>query len=816
MPVSTSSPRPPSPQSFPSTSPFSSGLILDECSVQHESQYINQHHYALKASLEPLGRSSLYARSISSVDRSHHRPSPLAPTSRTVHTRCLTLPFHSHQDDAEMALEAAPSSPPELSSSKSSTKSSSLYSSGLPNGEELTDFSHFEDISLSTATQHNRSNEENARTSKSRSLLQTSRTNSTPEASRSTTNLSDHRSRSRPRPRQNGHARSTNEQSVGRNKRARPLLKSTTSLAIPQHKPVQHSSSPVSSPKLPVSPFAPATPRTASSPILPTARSGSAPARRRKTAKELEQEFHDSDDELPEDAVIMNVPISPRPPDARSSTPSPERTPTVDSRPASDGYNFFRTKSYDAALTDLSKETRELTNKLETHYDLTQRNSYDATGTKTPSPPLSMAYKRAQTWATPPIQRGDAMIDPLPISKEKERHLTRTRPAWLPPKSKQEEKKHLKQYRQMIDSFMESEKRRSAEASVQKQDQSEALKSWRRVLSQWDAMTQTPQTRDLWWSGIPAALRGQVWARAIGNELHLSAGSYSAALARARAIEKRLSSSKSSTSAMHTHARHSSASETKADSRARRSLASITHDINTGAFPSLNLFQPHQPRHNELRDLLLAYAAYREDTGHVQGTASIAALLLLNYPIMPEQNGPTNATKGDHPTQQCDQSSAAAFISFANLLNRPVNLSFCLNDQNGQDKVYNNIMRATKHKQPKLHEHLMSLHLSLSDLLGPLCQSLATSHLRPEDAARMWDVMVFEGDGVVVRSTVGILGKLESRLYGQADEVMAVLGWSGDEVAGHINNRDFVDMGGEESTIQWLRWAGREDAIAPT
>ncbi|KAI9655690.1 MAG: hypothetical protein M1831_004842 [Alyxoria varia] len=713
-----------------------------------------------------------------------------------------------------MALEAAPSSPPELSSSKSSTKSSSLHSSSLPNGEELTDFSHFEDISLSADTQRNGPSEENKRTSKSRSLLQNSRTNSSTEASRSTTTLSDHRSPSKPRPRLHGHARSINEQSVARNKRARPLLKSPTSLAIPQHKSGQQPSSPVASPKLPVSPFAP-TPRTASSPVLPIPRRGSAQAPR-KTAKELEQEFHDSDDELPEDAVIMNVPLSPRPPEARSHTPSPERTPTLDSRPESDGYNFTRTKSYDAAISDLSTETRDLTNKLETHYDLTQRNSYDATGAKSPSPPLSIAYRRAQTWATPPIQKGDAMIDPLPISKEKERHLTRTRPAWLPPKSKKEEKRHLKQYRQMIDSFMESEKRRSAETSVQKQDQSEALKSWRNVLSQWDVMTQAPQTRNLWWSGIPAALRGQVWARAIGNELHLSAGSYSAALARARAIEERLSSSKSSTSAMHTHARHSSASETKADSRARRSLASITHDITTGVFPSLNLFQPGQPRHDELKDLLLAYAAYREDTGHVQGTAGIAALLLLNYPIMPEQNESTIATSGDHPTQQCDESSAAAFISFANLLNRPVNLSFCLNDQNGKNKVYKNIMRATKHKQPKLHEHLMSLHLSLNDLLGPLCQSLATSHLSPEDAARIWDVLVFEGDGVVVRSAVGILGKLESKLYGQTDEIKAVLGWSGHELAGQINKRDSVDMGGEESTVQWLRWAGREDAVAPS
>jgi hypothetical protein len=34
--------------------------------------------------------------------------------------------------------------------------------------------------------------------------------------------------------------------------------------------------------------------------------------------------------------------------------------------------------------------------------------------------------------ALPPLQKSNIMIDPLPISKEKEKVLTRTRPSWLP------------------------------------------------------------------------------------------------------------------------------------------------------------------------------------------------------------------------------------------------------------------------------------------------------------------------------------------------------------------------------------------------
>jgi hypothetical protein len=56
----------------------------------------------------------------------------------------------------------------------------------------------------------------------------------------------------------------------------------------------------------------------------------------------------------------------------------------------------------------------------------------------------------------PPLQRPNIMIDPLPISKEKEKVLSRTRPSWLPPKDKEEEKRHLKEYKRMMEQSREA------------------------------------------------------------------------------------------------------------------------------------------------------------------------------------------------------------------------------------------------------------------------------------------------------------------------------------------------------------------------
>jgi len=50
----------------------------------------------------------------------------------------------------------------------------------------------------------------------------------------------------------------------------------------------------------------------------------------------------------------------------------------------------------------------------------------------------------------PPVQKGSPLVDPLPCSKEKEAHLSRTRPSWLPPKCQKEERRHLKEYQKMM------------------------------------------------------------------------------------------------------------------------------------------------------------------------------------------------------------------------------------------------------------------------------------------------------------------------------------------------------------------------------
>lgn len=220
----------------------------------------------------------------------------------------------------------------------------------------------------------------------------------------------------------------------------------------------------------------------------------------RKTLKDLEDEYHDSDEELPEDASLWNVPISPRPaqervpsrstsPDAPTPVPgpgpgprplplshsvselsvsksnsriSPSRNPSTngpDTRSSSAGPERGqisprnpRVYSYNNMMSDLSEEAKIITEALEFHAEEKDRKRGESLQSGVSSLRSSTDSKPGSKnpIELPPLQKSNVMIDPLPVSKEKERVLSRTRPSWLPPKDKKEEKKHLNQYKQMM------------------------------------------------------------------------------------------------------------------------------------------------------------------------------------------------------------------------------------------------------------------------------------------------------------------------------------------------------------------------------
>ncbi|KAI9715738.1 MAG: hypothetical protein M1812_005736 [Candelaria pacifica] len=567
--------------------------------------------------------------------------------------------------------------------------------------------------------------------------------------------------------------------------------------------------------------------RQSSSPKPPPSRRGSwQPSR--KTIKELEAECHDSDEEVDDDAVIWNVPMTPRPAQERSksanvsanasASTSPERrslstkralngmenlsmqtsappaigvipstrrtTPISPEKPnlprgasmgsLPDHYSSYpksERKSWHAALDDLSEEAKILTQALEAHADVEERQQEERLqkGACPPRPKLDKQRAKTTILELPPVRTSNIMIDPLPISKEKEKVLTRTRPSWLPPKCQKEEKRHLKEYQRMMSFSLEADKRRLAkEAELLHARESTKLslsRIWdQHVLPNWDRVISEPRTRELWWRGVSPRSRGVVWQKAIGNELELTEASYIAALTRAKNIQAEIE-------------RQGSQGESRKEKTWFEAIERDVRDV----FPELKIFQKGGPLNEGLVDVLMAYSMYRSDVGYVYGTHLIAALLLLTLPT---------------PTQ--------TFLLLANALNRPLPLSFHTNDPSGISQVYTLTLSLLSRQLPILHNHLVNtLNLEPEDWLGPMFRTLFLYHAGEgiEIVSRVWDVWVFEGDKVFVRVALGVLARLEGSLVGVGRErVLGLLGWG---------KGGRWDLGGEEEFMRVVRGMGK-------
>ncbi|KAL4893305.1 hypothetical protein BDV59DRAFT_178000 [Aspergillus ambiguus] len=668
-----------------------------------------------------------------------------------------------------------PNSPPELSGSKSS-KSSSFRSSSQLSGSEgiFTDISNFEDIGLGDDDTLAYPDGASPYVRPGLSRSSTARLQAKSPVTTTTRDLT-----STPKPRTprtplqgqpNGslalQTRSSSRRGTGNKREPSNAVLSPLQASKPHR---SRSTSPLRSSTLGTSPSAQSLSLSPASARPPLNRKQSWQPNR-KSLRELEEEYHDSDEELPDDASLWNVPISPRPaqdrPPSRSVSPngrSPRPLPFSHSipeahapiSPAAKSPRAPRPRqpvrsssagpergqisprnprlySYNSMMSDLSEEAKIITQALEFHADEQEYKRGEALQSGRSSVSSGTDSKRGSraTIELPPLQKSNIMIDPLPISKEKEKVLTRTRPSWLPPKDQKEERRHLKEYKKMMEQSREADKRRAAKAAsakCEKDNTRDALQHmWDEyVYPHWDRAIGETRTRELWWRGVPARSRGSTWQRAIGNELSLSEETYKKALQRAKDVRSKPDGDSGDSS-----------------KRMREWFETIEADVSK-AFPDLNLFQEGGPLRDTLIDVLEAYSMYRSDVGYISGLHTIAALLVLQFPT-----------------------PSAAFLAMANALNRPLPVAFLTLDRGAISRTYSLASATLRYKFPRLATHLHeTLNLADEEIWEPMFRSLLTNGLDLERISRVWDCWVFEGDRIMIRAAVAVLGCLQPQLF---------------------------------------------------
>ncbi len=152
----------------------------------------------------------------------------------------------------------------------------------------------------------------------------------------------------------------------------------------------------------------------------------------------------------------------------------------------------------------------------------------------------------------------------------------------------------------------------------------------------------------------------------------------------------------------------------------------------------------------------------------------------------------------------------SAFVALANILNRSLPLSFQTSDATAQASAFNLVLRTLSHKSTTLHDHLtrgvpdLTPELYLTDVFS----SIFTSLLAIDEAARLWDVYVFEGDALLVRAAVAILLEREMDLLGSKTpaEVWTVMSKAS---TNSTAPRAVGEMGAEDKFIETVRHAGK-------
>ncbi|MBW0534494.1 hypothetical protein O181_074209 [Austropuccinia psidii MF-1] len=208
------------------------------------------------------------------------------------------------------------------------------------------------------------------------------------------------------------------------------------------------------------------------------------------------------------------------------------------------------------------------------------------------SPPKPAEKSRAGRKALAAIRGGGGLGAKGNRANVLQQVISKTRPRYLPPKPTIEDKKHLKEFSQMMAASLELQKRKQEIEKEKRSAREKLLASyqpkWEKdVLPNWKSVLRDDPTgkslRKMWWLGtMPPRHRGRLWHQCIGNAGAVGRSAYTKSVSLAKSLM-------SSTPSRYPN----------------EVLEAIDRDISV-TLPKLKLFQVDKPMHTEFRELLLA------------------------------------------------------------------------------------------------------------------------------------------------------------------------------------------------------------------
>lgn len=334
-----------------------------------------------------------------------------------------------------------------------------------------------------------------------------------------------------------------------------------------------------------------------------------------------------------------------------------------------------------------------------------------------------------------------------------------TRMPHLPPKSRKEEARHLADFTAMMRNSKLAEHKREQERHALARKQEEEAIQTRRIWNEeimpcWIRAQQEPRYKEIWWQGIPQPLRARLWPRASGNNLMLPHDLFDRASKEAR------------------YAWSQGIIPTKISESVDTDMAKT--------LPSLGLFH-HKgaPLWQDLRDMLYAYIFVRADEAcqrlesgtvdletldeqfvlYVPGSASLAAMLLLNLPVSQAFIAMLNIIASYswlHAIYQLDRC-------------QPDNPDLSHDNQpatkqlQGYERVFNTLLAE---QLPTVYANLHKSGIRTDHYLRDWIRTLFVPWLDIDTATRVWDIHLLDkSSATLFRVALALVQLLEPRLY---------------------------------------------------
>ncbi|CAL8093264.1 unnamed protein product [Calicophoron daubneyi] len=213
------------------------------------------------------------------------------------------------------------------------------------------------------------------------------------------------------------------------------------------------------------------------------------------------------------------------------------------------------------------------------------------------------------------------------------------------------------------------------------------------------------------------------------------------------------------------------------------SLRAIKLDVSR-TFPSLGLFQPGNPLHDPLHDLLAAYVVYQPQIGYVQGMSFIAAILLL---VMND--------------------TFDAFVLFAHILDMPCHRAFYSLEENEFIVYFRTFDRILAECLPQLYAHFKCVGMESNMYLFDWLFTIFSRSLNLDAGIRIWDLFFLEGELALLKAALAILRLYESQLLESRFDKLALFLTSSlpDDLTGDQLIKEMRSLHLSNKTLsQWL------------